>query len=117
LKAGKGDLTGFSLARLVNRADGGGLNPVALESVFRMSAQSLPAFAGTDLGNEGYAVAQLLKVVTPAPQVLAQRAPAIEQQGTRMLAQQDVSSYLDAVKARAKVVRHPERIGQKSEAQ
>jgi len=117
LKAGKGDLSGFSLARLVNRADGGGLSPVALESVFRMPAQTLPAFAGTDLGNEGYAVTQLLKVVTPPPQVLAQRAPAIEQQGTRMLAQQDVSSYLDAIKARAKVVRHPERIGQKGEAQ
>ncbi len=117
LKSGKADLVGFSPARLVNRADGAGLSPMALEAAFKISAENLPAFSGTELGSEGYAVTQLLKVITPPPQVLAQRAPAIEQQGVRMIAQQEVTTYLDSIKARSKVERYPERIGQKGEAQ
>jgi peptidyl-prolyl cis-trans isomerase D len=113
LKSGKDDLAGFSLARTISRADPGGLSPLAMEAVFRMPAQSLPSVAGTELGNEGYLVTQLLKVITPPADLITRRAPAIEQQGVRILAQQDVASYIEAVKARAKVVRHPERIGQK----
>jgi hypothetical protein len=47
---------------------------------------------------------------------VAKRAPAIDEQGTRLLAQQDVASFMEAVKARTEIVRHPERLVRKADA-
>lgn len=115
LRAGKSDATGFQPARTLRRGDPAGLPPLLVDAVFRMPSQSLPSLSGTDLGNEGYAIAQLLKVVSPTPEAVAQRAPAIEQQGSRLLAQQDAASYIEALKTRTDIVRHPERLVRKGD--
>ena len=116
LKAGKGDHTGFAAPKRVNRTDPGGLAPGAMEAIFKLPAQTLPGVTGVELGNEGYLIAQLLKVEAPSPETVAKRAPAIDEQGTRLLAQQDVASFMDAVKARTPIVRHPERLVRKGDA-
>ena len=118
LKAGKTtpDDKDFSASRAVSRNAPAGLAQPALEAVFRMSAEPLPAFAGVDLGNEGYTIVQLLRVVPPSAQELARQLAAYESQFERLVAQQDVGTYVDAVKARTKIVRHPERIGAKPDA-
>jgi peptidyl-prolyl cis-trans isomerase D len=116
LKAGKGDLTGFAAARRVNRSDPGGLDPAAIQAIFKMSAQPLPGVTGVELGNQGYLIAQLLTVEAPGAETVAKRAPAIDEQGTRLLAQQDVASFMEAVKARTDIVRHPERLVRKTDA-
>lgn len=116
MRAGKADASGFSPARLLNRTNPAGVPPQVLENVFRMPSQTLPAVAGADLGGEGYVIAQLIKVVSPTAEVIAQRAPGIDQQGVRLLAQQDVANYVDALKARTSIVRHPERLVRKGES-
>jgi len=116
MRAGKADASGFSPARLLNRTNPEGVPPQVLENVFRMPSQTLPAVAGADLGGEGYVIAQLIKVVSPTAEVIAQRAPGIDQQGVRLLAQQDVANYVDALKARTSIVRHPERLVRKGES-
>jgi peptidyl-prolyl cis-trans isomerase D len=116
MRAGKADASGFSPARLLNRTNPAGVPPQVLENVFRMPSQTLPAVAGADLGGEGYVIAQLIKVVSPTAEVIAQRAPCIDQQGVRLMAQQDVANYVDALKARTSIVRHPERLVRKGES-
>jgi len=117
LKAGKGaDATGFSPARAVSRNAPGGLAQPALEAVFRLAADPLPAFAGVDLGSEGYTVVQVVKTLAPSPEELAQKLGAYASQIDRVASQQDVATYVDAVKSRTTIVRHPERIGAKADA-
>jgi peptidyl-prolyl cis-trans isomerase D len=113
LKAGKGDLSGLAAPRIVSRSDPAGMAPQVVEAVFRMPAKTLPALAGTEVPGDGYVITELLKVITPSTEAIAKRAPAIGQQAARIMAQQDVASYVDAVKARATIVRHPERLVQK----
>jgi peptidyl-prolyl cis-trans isomerase D len=109
LKAGKGDAAAFSPARAVSRAAPGGLGQPALDMVFRLPADALPGYGGVELGAEGYAVVQLLKVVPPTPEQIAQRQADYLQQASRVLSQQDAVDYVEALKQRAKIVRYPDR--------
>ncbi|MFM1991831.1 MAG: hypothetical protein RJA99_4788 [Pseudomonadota bacterium] len=116
LKGGKGDAAGFSPMKTVSRAAPAGLAPQALDAVYRLApAEPAPAYAGVDLGNAGYVIVQLLKVVPPSAEELAQKVAAYDAQIERVAAQQDLVSYLDALKARTKIVRHPERIGARTQ--
>ena len=117
LKAGKGgDASGFSPVRTVSRNAPAGLAPPALDALFRLSAEPLPAFAGVDLGTQGYTIVQLVKTLAPTPEELAQKLGAYESQIERVVSQQDVATYVESVKSRSKIVRHPERIGAKVDA-
>jgi len=117
LKAGKGgDASGFSPARTVSRNAPAGLASPALDALFRLSAEPLPAFAGVDLGTQGYTIVQLVKTLAPTPEELAQKLGAYESQIERVVSQQDVATYVESVKSRSKIVRHPERIGAKVDA-
>ena len=93
-----------------------GLSQPALEAVFRLAAEPLPAFTGVDLGTQGYTIVELVRTLTPSPQELAQKLGAYDSQIERVAAQQDVGSYVESIKARTKIVRHPERIGAKADA-
>lgn len=115
LKGGKGDAAGFSPVKAVSRGAPAGLAPQALEVVYRLAPEPAPAYAGVDLGNAGYTIVQLVKIVPPSPEELAQKVAAYDAQIERVAAQQDLVSYLDALKGRTKIVRHPERIGAKTQ--
>jgi peptidyl-prolyl cis-trans isomerase D len=79
--------------------------------VFRLPAEAVPAYGGIDLGQQGYAVVQLVKATAPPAAEVAQREANYAQQLERVASQQDVVDYVDALKKRTKIVRHPERIG------
>jgi peptidyl-prolyl cis-trans isomerase D len=111
LKAGKGDAAAFTVPRIVSRAAPGGLAQPALEALFRLPSDPLPSYGGVDLGQQGYSVIQLLKVAAPPPEQTAPRQAAYGQQLARVLAQQDTVDYIESLKQRTKIVRHPERIG------
>jgi peptidyl-prolyl cis-trans isomerase D len=111
LKAGKGEAAGFAAPKTVSRLDPGGLAQPALEVVFRLPAEAVPAYGGIDLGQQGYAVVQLVKATAPPAAEVAQREANYAQQLERVASQQDVVDYVDALKKRTKIVRHPERIG------
>jgi peptidyl-prolyl cis-trans isomerase D len=100
----------------VSRAAQPALPPQALEAVFRASADKLPAFVGVDLGPAGYGVYAVVKVEEPSAEALAQRRPMYQAQLAQIVAQQDASDYVESLKARSKVVRHPERVAPKAEA-
>jgi peptidyl-prolyl cis-trans isomerase D len=114
-EAGKGE-AGFSTARTVSRNAPSGLPQPALEAVFRLAAEPLPAFTGVDLGTQGYTIVELVRTLTPTPQELAQKFGTYDSQFERVAAQQDVGSYVESIKARTKIVRHTERIGAKADA-
>jgi peptidyl-prolyl cis-trans isomerase D len=112
LKAGKADASGFGPPKTVSRSSAEGLPPAAIDVAYRVPGDALPAYAGVDLGaGQGYSIVQVLKVTTPAADELAKRDAAITPQLERLVAQQDVTAYVDAVKGRTKIVRHPERLG------
>ena len=107
--------SGFGAPIKVSRASPGDLSPAALDPVFRAGTEKLPAYAIADLGPEGHAVYQIVSV-TEVPEALrAQRRDAYRQQLEQMLGQQDVADFIASVKARSKVERHPERLGNASE--
>jgi len=107
LKAGKSDDTGFSSPRAVTRAGAEGLPAGALEAVYRLPAQPLPTYGTVDLGADGHALVWLTRIMPADPAQLALRQVSIGQQLLRVQGQQDTVSYIDAVKARSKVVVRP----------
>lgn len=111
LKAGGADASGFGEPRTVSRAAAGGLVRPALEAVFRLPVEPMPAFTGVALGQAGYVVIQLVKVAPPDPQLVAQRREAYAGQIGRIVAQDDAATSIQALKRRSDVVRHPERLG------
>ncbi len=115
LRAGKGDTAGFAAPKTVSRSAPAGLSQPALEAVFRLPAETVPAYGGVDLGTQGYAIVQLVKAGAPPAEEVAKREASYAQQLERVAAQQDVVAYVDALKSRTKIVRHPERIGAKAD--
>ena len=112
LKGGKAEPTGFGPAKTVSRANGEGLPPPVIEAAYRLPSDPLPAYTGVDLGGgQGYAIVQVVKVATPPAEDLAKRDAAIGPQLERLVAQQDATAYVDAIKGRTRIVRHPERLG------
>ena len=101
----------FGAPRSIRRSSAGDFPAAALEPVFRASADSLPAYAGVDLGEQGYAIYQIVSVTAPDEALLAQRRDAYRQQLSQAYSQQLLSDYVASVIADAKVVRYPERLG------
>lgn len=110
LKAGKGDASDFAPVRRVARGDPAGLAQPALDAAFRLPGDTVPAYAGVDLGPQGYAIVQLSKVEPPSDAQIAQRRAALEGQLGRLLSQQEVIDYVDALKARSRVERNTDRL-------
>jgi peptidyl-prolyl cis-trans isomerase D len=117
LQAGKGGDAGLSAPRTVSRQAPGGLSQPALDVVFRLPSQPLPSQGVIDLAGEGSAVVQLVEVAAPGAEQVAQRAAQYDEQLARLAAQQDVATYVEGVKSRVKIVRHPERLGAKGTQQ
>jgi len=101
LKA-KDDVSGFSDAQTVSRAKQAGLNPAVLQAIMKADATTLPSFVKVELPGSGYNVVRINKVIEPATQDPA-RATALQQQLVRVVAQQEMLAYVEALKAKAKV--------------
>lgn len=98
----KDDTAGFGDAQTISRVKQNGLNPVILQTVMKADTSKLPAFVKVELPGVGYAVYRINKVGQPANSDPS-RAAAIQQQLAQTLAKQEEESYLEALKAKAKV--------------
>ena len=97
-----GSAEGFSPAQLVSRTDGKGLNPQVLGDIMKADAAKLPAYVGVEVPGMGYSVYRIGKVQQPANQDAARRKSEEEQIGS-IVAEQELSSYVEALKHKAKV--------------
>ncbi len=101
LKKGE-DKLAWGPVKRVSRLDHGALPPVAVPTVFRMEAAKLPAFAGVELPGSGYALFRLNKLETGEALDEARKQAMLRQLATLEM-QEEVQSYLAALRARYKV--------------
>jgi len=101
----------FGAPRIVRRSAPGDFPATALEPVFRAPADPLPSYVGVDLGEQGYAVYEIVRVTPPDEALVAQRRDAYRQQLSQAYSQQLLGDYVASVIADAEVVRYPERLG------
>ncbi len=109
LRAGEAP-DGMSAPRTVTRAPGEAMPAAAIAAVFGAPSEPLPVFVGADLGDRGYVVYQVTKVNLPDAARVAQRRDTYRRQLQQVYAQQALSDYLESLKARSKIERHPERL-------
>jgi len=99
----KADSTaGFGAAKLVSRSKAEGVNPLAMKEIVSADVTKLPAFVGVEVPGMGYGVYRIGKVQQPA-EVDAARRKSEEEQIGNIVAQQDLYSYVEVLKQKAKV--------------
>jgi peptidyl-prolyl cis-trans isomerase D len=88
-------------AQPVSRAQARGLPKPVIDAVLKAPTQPLPSVLGVDLGEQGYAVVRLVKVLGRDPVV---GAPAqAQQQYGQAWADAEAQAYYTALKQRFKV--------------
>jgi peptidyl-prolyl cis-trans isomerase D len=97
-----GDATGFGEARTISRAKPEGISPAAFAAVMKADAAKLPAYVGVEIPGAGYGVYRINKVGQPAEQDKARREQEA-QRISQVVAQQEMTGYVDALKQKAKV--------------
>ncbi|NYE60246.1 peptidyl-prolyl cis-trans isomerase D [Duganella sp. 1224] len=97
-----GDATGFGAAKLVSRSKPEGINGLAMQAIMKADTTKLPAYVGVDVPGMGYGLYRIGKVQQPAQQDEAQRKAQAEQIGN-VVAQQEMASYIELLKQKAKV--------------
>jgi peptidyl-prolyl cis-trans isomerase D len=97
-----GDATGFAAAKLVSRQKMEGVNPLAMAQIMRADTSKLPAYVGVDIPGMGYGVYRINKVQQPAEVDVARRKSE-EEQIAGIVAQQEMYSYIEVLKQKAKV--------------
>jgi peptidyl-prolyl cis-trans isomerase D len=115
LRGGEAPPAGLAAVRTLGRGTDAQLPGDVLDAIFRAPAASLPAWVGASLPDGGYLVAQVLKAVQPPPERIAERREAYESQLLRLQAQQDASTWLSYLKARASIERFEARLGERGE--
>lgn len=98
-----------SPAQTVSRAQPGALAPQVLDAVLKAPATTLPAFTGVDIGEQGYAVARITKVLGRDP--VAADATRAQAQYGQAWADAESQAYYAALKTRYKVETSPEKLG------
>lgn len=101
LKSG-GEANGLGDTKTVSRVKGQDIPPAALPAVMMADVSKLPAHVGVDLGQQGYAVYRITKVMQPAT-LDEKRRLTEREQIANALAQQEALAYLEALKKKHKV--------------
>jgi peptidyl-prolyl cis-trans isomerase D len=96
-----GDAAGFGEVKMVSRTKPPVLSQPATVAVLKADATKLPAFVGVDVPGVGYGVYRIGKVSQPAQPDVARRKADQEQIGN-VIAQQEMTSYIEALKVKAK---------------
>lgn len=110
LRSGKASPEGFDKARTLGRAPSDSVPAQAIEAIFRVDAQKLPGYAGAATSDGGYAVFEVSRVIEADDKVLAERKPLYRRQLEQAYSQAALGAYVEAVKARRKIVRHEQAI-------
>ncbi|MDO8653864.1 MAG: SurA N-terminal domain-containing protein [Undibacterium sp.] len=92
---------GFTESKVISRLKNQDVTGDAFAAVMKADVQKLPAFVGVDVPGAGYAVYRIGKVNVGIPDQV--RRTSEQQQISNIIAQQDVYSYVDALKQKAKV--------------
>jgi peptidyl-prolyl cis-trans isomerase D len=95
------NVSGFAETKTVSRLKKPELSNEAFLAVVKADVQKLPAFVGVEVAGQGYEVYRISKVTqgTPDPARRLSEAKQVE----NSVAQQDVYSYVEALKQKAKV--------------
>jgi len=115
LRKGEAKADGFGPARAVRRSPDESFPVAAIDPVFRAPTDSLPSYAGVDLGGEGYAIYEIVRVTPPDDELVAQRRAAYREQLSQAYSQQLLGDYVASVLTEAKVTRRPDRLGTTAE--
>lgn len=97
---------GFSAVLKVSRASTAQVPLDALRTIFKVDAQHLPQYVGTDLGDAGYVIYRV-NAVDQAPVTDPAKITGVQQQITQINAQSEMNAYLASLKARSKVKLYP----------
>ena len=100
LKKGETAKTSFGASKLVSREDPKGLDAGALSQVFSLDSGKLPAYGGAD-SSDGYVVYRVSRVVDVKPDEA--RGKAVQSELGRASGSQEFKSFLDGLRADAKV--------------
>lgn len=100
----------FGEARTIPRAPSEALPQPAVESIFQVDAAKLPGYAGAAVVDGGYAVFAVTRVIEADDKLLAERKPLYRRQLEQAYSQAALSAYVEAVKARRKIVRNEQAI-------
>ena len=96
-----GDAAGFGEAKVVTRTKEPPFNQTAAIAVLKADVSKLPAYVGVDVPGTGYAVYRIGKVAQAEKPDLARRAQE-QQQITNAIGQEEMYSYVEALKQKAK---------------
>ena len=100
LKKGEASKTGFEATKVVSRDDPKGLPPAAISQIFSVDASKPPAYAGAD-ASDGYTVYRVSRVIEVKPDEARQKA--VQSELGRVSGAQEFKSFLDGLRADAKV--------------
>jgi len=105
VKGGDAGLT-WAAAKTVSRQDGQGLPAPALRKVMTANAAKLPAYAGAERGEDGYAIYRISKLIAAeaktGPQAAESQARYERQAGSEQL-----DAYVASLRAKAKIEVRP----------
>jgi peptidyl-prolyl cis-trans isomerase D len=96
-----GDATGFGDVKIVSRTKQPAINQAAALAVLKADVSKLPAYVGVEVPGQGYGVYRIGKVSQPAQPDEARRKSELDQIAG-VLGQQDMYSYVEVVKQKAK---------------
>lgn len=100
-KGGAAGLT-WAAPKTVSRQNPQGLSQDALRKVMTADAGKLPAHAGTELGETGYALYRITRVIAAESKTGAQAAE-IQSRFERQAGSEQLDAYLASLRARAKI--------------
>jgi peptidyl-prolyl cis-trans isomerase D len=100
LRKGDASKARFGAARLVSRDDPKDLAPGAIAQVFSVDASKPPAYAGVAT-NDGYAIYRISRVIDVQPDAARERS--VQSELGRANGAQEFKSFLDGLRADAKV--------------
>jgi peptidyl-prolyl cis-trans isomerase D len=102
----------WGAAKTVSRQDAQNVPRPALRKIMTANVAKLPAYAGAERGEDGYAIYRIVKVIPAeakaAPQLAESQARYDQQAGSEQL-----DAYVASLRARAKVEVHPANLEQK----
>ncbi len=101
LQAGE-DKANWALVKNVSRLQGRQVPPAAMQAIFKVGVQKLPAYVGVEVGGGNYMLYKIMKVSQPEKADDNQRK-VLQREYSTMAAQEDFGAYLAALRARYKI--------------
>jgi peptidyl-prolyl cis-trans isomerase D len=96
----------WSAAKTVSRQEPQGLSPAALRRVMAADTAKMPAFAGLERGEDGYAIFRVAKVISAEPKTGPQAAE-LQARFDRQIGAAQLDAYVASLRARAKIEINP----------